>query len=299
MIASTVISPSSAATLAGGGASLVGGGVVAGTSLTKCGLVKQKMKKAKKVLKEDQKAYQAIMKWFERTVDLEEAVEAVVDFQVMKTLATELKDFANDFKSKNATRFRETLKKILDFILDTNDNLVASVGIQLTSIILTFCVVVVVSRNCDILDSVILTNCMVLGLMSGLDFGVEVGRGIVMAVKGGTVAAGVSSELARATFHGVLGGIGLTLNLINIVLTSIDIHKGSLSKQGTQILNASRKLDDELEFLDKVYARLVLGAARSIVASKMSHIKETQRGELKRDDKSIDFVKEVLKILNT
>lgn len=251
--------------------SLVGGGVVFGTSATEYGLIKKDMKKAQQILKDDQEAFQAMAKWFEHTIALVEAVEAVVGFQVMKTLAKDLKDFANDVGSWNAT-FTTALKNSLGVIFDADNNFVASLGIHLSSIILTFCVVVIVAhqRNCVLLDCVILTHRLVFGLLSGLDVGVEVGRGIMMAVRGGKFAADISANLARAVFHGVFGGIGLTLDVINIVLTSIDVHHGSWSKQGTQIENAADKLNDELEFLKKVYDGLGPDASRTIVPTERS-----------------------------
>lgn len=152
--------------------SLVGGGVVFGTSAAEYCLIKKDMKKAQQILKDDQEAFQAMAKWFEHTIALVEAVEAVVGFQVMKTLAKDLKDFANDVGSWNAT-FTTALKNSLGVIFNTDNNFVASLGIHLSSIILTFCVVVIVAhqRNCVLLDCVILTHRLVFGLLSGLDVG--------------------------------------------------------------------------------------------------------------------------------
>ncbi|KAG8176055.1 hypothetical protein JTE90_006836 [Oedothorax gibbosus] len=246
--------------IAGGGAALAGGGVVFGTTLTEYGLIKQKMTGAQNILKDDQDCFMSMTKYFEHTIKFVEAVDAVLGFDVLTTLAKDLKDFTNDVTNWDNRFFRQ-LKRTFTTILTTIQIPLASMGLQLVTVALTIGVIAVLAHcnNCIILDGIILTHRLVFGFLSGLDLGVDVGRALMTFARGGKLTADISNQLSRAVFRGVFGGVGLTLDVINIVLTSIDVHKGSFSKQGKMVLNAADQLSKELEVLEKVYNELKRG----------------------------------------
>ncbi|GIY75293.1 hypothetical protein CEXT_485531 [Caerostris extrusa] len=264
----------------GGIAAALGGGVVVGTTGTEIVLLKKKLAEAKKLIKIEEENFKLMTHWFNQTQQLKKALEALVGMDLLKTMSDEvvqfLKDTANlaelkagEYKEKFEYVMKTCVQQMHEFT-----NIAEELGPQIAPIVMSFIFVycVLSGRNRIVLDGLMVTQRLALGLMSAVDITVEAGRLFAgLAVKGSSVGmsgkvaplaavsvAGkvVPAAVSRIAALGFFVGLGIAIDIINMILASKEIHTGAKSKYADQITSAAGQLEEEYLFLQNVYEEL-------------------------------------------
>ncbi|GFU60889.1 uncharacterized protein NPIL_53001 [Nephila pilipes] len=261
--------------IAGGIAAGVSGTTVLGTSVAEIAFLKKRMTKAKAVLENDKEHFRHLQEWFERSNDLIEAIEKIVGFKIMADVQEELLLFYGQFKSlKNLIEenFMDRLKPLLTILIAkllSNGYLLAKFGPDLAAVLISFILVMffIPMRDSYLCDRLALIQRLTIGVCSGIGavsnfrtaaVGVMARKAMTEAVKGApTVAENVPKIAARSIR--VFAGIGIALDVTSIILTSIDLHKGSLSEQGKELKKVAEQLQEEFDFVEQVYNGLKKG----------------------------------------
>ncbi|GFR30272.1 uncharacterized protein TNCT_107671 [Trichonephila clavata] len=255
--------------IAGGVAAGISGTTVLGTSVAEVAFLKKRMTKAKTALEVDQELFRHLQEWFERSNDLIEAIERIVGFKIMADIQEELLLFYAQFKDLRSfinDSFMDKLRPLLAILIAKlleSGNLLARFGPDLAAVLISFIVVMffMPMRDSYLCDRLALIQRLTIGVCGGIGavsnfrtaaVGVMARKAMTEAVKGApTVVENVPKVAARSIR--VFAGIGMALDVTSIILTSIDIHKGSLSEQGKELKRIAEQLQEEFDFVEQVY----------------------------------------------
>ncbi|GFT39420.1 uncharacterized protein NPIL_309261 [Nephila pilipes] len=264
VVAASLLCPPAAAVtvplaIAGGVTSAMGGGVVAGTAGVEIVLLKNKLDEAKTLVQEEEENFTRMRHWFTHSQELVNAIEDLVGEDLLKDLVEEGKKYFDNLQllyQENDEKLKSVMKDIMGKICKSG-NMVKEFGTDIAPIIISFVLVscVISSRNRIILDCALLTHHLLLGLASTTDVGVATGRLVTGLVMNGASAAAkvIPGTVGRAVALGAFVALGIALDVLNVVLSSIEIHKGVKSKHVDEIHRVARLLEDEYTFLLNIH----------------------------------------------
>ncbi|XP_015906169.1 apolipoprotein L4-like [Parasteatoda tepidariorum] len=250
----------------GGIASLAGGATVFGTAVTQTTLLRKKMSKAQEILTKDGKQFLPLAKWFQHSQNLIDLLDKIIGFDIMQEIFEGLKNFKADvthFLSLKTGVMHSLLKKLIKLFVEK----AAPSGFgacsefeQIIPVVIAFVFVVIFFRknNSLLFNCIVLTHRTVLGLLKLFDMGSDLGMLIYnAAAKAGLASTElITKATAKMVTQGVLVGIGVALDVANLVVASIDVHKGSVSEQAVQLKAAANQLENELKIIKAVYNAL-------------------------------------------
>ncbi|GFT39411.1 uncharacterized protein NPIL_309221 [Nephila pilipes] len=270
VVVSLLVPPLAVVTLplaiGGGIASALGGGVVVGTAGTEIVLLKNKLDESKTLISEEEANFSRMKLWFEHSQELMTAIEEFVGKDLLKELTEEAKELFDDVKKMTDFKLEEHNKKFMSIMIGMvgkickSSNIVQEFGPEVAPVIISFVLVfcVVSGHNRIILDCALLTHHLLIGFTSTADLGVGTGRLVAGMAMNGTAAAGkvIPGTVGRAIALGAFVAIGVALDVVNVVLSSIEIHKGAQSSHADEVNHVAKLLEDEYSFLLNVYKEL-------------------------------------------
>lgn len=256
VIASSLIFPPLALALAIGGgiAAGLGAAVTVGTTVTEGVLIGRNVTEAKSILEEDRKQFVEMEGLFTHSIDFVAAVEQVLSMDLMKSLAESLRGLTRD-STDLYSKYRRIIRTFLVELCQQkqiNETLAALLPIVITAMSVLF---VLRQQRHVIYDIVMLTTHLFYAFTNGLELGVEMTRVIAQIfMRGGAEAVGrLPANVARVVFHGVFAGLGIALDVINIIYSAVDLSKGSKSEHAVKINNAADALEKELNLLREIH----------------------------------------------
>ncbi|XP_015906168.2 apolipoprotein L4 [Parasteatoda tepidariorum] len=250
----------------GGIASLAGGATVFGTSATEVTLLQKKMNEAKAILAKDGEQFSPLAKWFKHSQNLIDLLDKIIGFDIIQEIFEGLKNFkadVTDFRSLKNGVVHSSIKRLINLFIQkaAPAGLGAYSGfVQIVPVVIAFVFVVILFRknNSLLFDCIVITHRTVLGLVKLLDMGSDLGMLIYNAAAKAGIASTelITKATAKMITQGVLAGVGVALDVVNLVFASIDVHKGSVSEQAVQLKNAAYQLEYELKVIEAVYNAL-------------------------------------------
>ncbi|CAL1264693.1 unnamed protein product [Larinioides sclopetarius] len=243
----------------GGVASALGGGVVVGTTGTEIVRLKNNLEEAKTLVMQEQASFLTMAPWFEHTEKLKTAINSLVSYSLMKEMSQVLQGFhdvnATDLNvSSFVDRFKRALKICIRKMRESS-NIMQSYGVVAPAV-MTFVIVVCLLRyhNRIVLDCAMQIDRLVMGMMSMMDIGVQTGRLTVGLASKGAAAAGRAVPVVIATT--VFVAASVAIDVVNVVLSSIDIHTRPITEHAKKIKEASEKLEKEFRCIESIYNEL-------------------------------------------
>ncbi|CAL1264754.1 unnamed protein product [Larinioides sclopetarius] len=241
--------------IGGGVTSALGGGVVVGTTGTELVLVKNRLEKVKTLIEEEKERFSAMAHWFTHPEELENAINSLVDFDILTEILPEVQNFLEISEQKKMTddEFKNEFKQILKDSLgkmNKDNKLKNEYGNELAPVVITFVFVVCLLKvhNRIVLDCVMITQRLALGLMSVLDLGVLAGSLI-----GKLAVRSVASTIAKFAVAEILTCLGIIIDVLNVVFSSIDLHKRPETKHTKKIKEVAEKFEKIFLFIEGVY----------------------------------------------
>ncbi|GBM59875.1 hypothetical protein AVEN_158607-1, partial [Araneus ventricosus] len=241
--------------IGGGVASAMGGGVVVGTTGTEMVLVKNRLEKVKTLIEEEKERFSSMAHWFIHPEELENAINSLVDYDILKEVAPEVQKFCaeSDHENKTDDEFKNEFKQMLKNCIgkmNEGNKLTAEYGKELAPVVMTFVFVVCLMKdhNRIVLDCVMITQRLALGLLSVLDIGVLAGSLI-----GKLAAKGVASAIAKFAVAEIFTCFGIIIDVLNVVVSSIDLHKRPDTVHTKQIKEVADKFEKVFLFIEGVY----------------------------------------------
>ncbi|GFR10641.1 uncharacterized protein TNCT_707851 [Trichonephila clavata] len=245
--------------IGGGVASFLGGGVIVGTTGTELVLLKKKLEEAKALINEEEENFSRMEHWFTHSEELVEAIEELIGEDLLKNLMEEGQNLLNAVKKASDGNLTTILKEIMKKICESS-NIVREFGIQIAPIVISFVLVacVISGKHRFVLNCALMTQSLMIGLTSTTDVGVGAGRLVAGLAMNGTSAAAkiLPGTIGRAVALGTFVALGIALDVLNVVLASIAIHKGARSSQADEVLRVANLLEEEYSFLLNVYGEI-------------------------------------------
>ncbi|GBN42340.1 hypothetical protein AVEN_71733-1 [Araneus ventricosus] len=246
--------------IGGGVASALGGGVVVGTTGTEIVLLKNNLEEAKTLVMQEEASFSTMAPWFIHTENLKKAIEFLVSYSLLKEMSQDLQDF-HDVHAMNlrvgsfVNRFKQALKLCIGKMFKSS-NIMESFGIVVAPVIMTFVIVVCLLRyhNRIVLECAMQIDRLVLGMMSMMDIGVQAGRLTVGLATKGAAAAGRAVPVVIATT--VFVAASIAIDVVNVVLSSIDIHTRPEPEHAKKIKKAAEQLEKEFRCIESIYNEL-------------------------------------------
>ncbi|GFT62987.1 uncharacterized protein TNCV_1607621 [Trichonephila clavipes] len=244
--------------IGGGITSVLGGGVVVGTTGTELVLLKNKLEEAKTLIAEEEDNFSSMKPWFVHSEELMKAMEELVGKDMLKGLIDDVKILFEDLKKLGDTenlskKFMSTMEGIVSKMCKSCNQIVAKFGSDMAPVIISVLVVlcVVTKKTHIVLNCALMTHCLALGFASTADIGIGTGRLFAgMAMNGTTTVARVlPGTIGRAVALGAFVALGAAFDVVNVVLSSIEIHKGAQSSQADEIDRVAQLLEEEYSFL--------------------------------------------------
>ncbi|GFT66241.1 uncharacterized protein NPIL_648441 [Nephila pilipes] len=131
-------------------------------------------------------------------------------------------------------------------------NMAKEFGSDIVPIIVSFVLVSCVIGKCNliILDCALLSHHLLLGLASTTDVGVTIGPLITGLGINGTSAVSkvIPATVGRAVAHGACIALGITLNVLCVVLSSIAIEKRVKNTHADEMSHVAGLLGEEYTF---------------------------------------------------
>ncbi|XP_035233899.1 uncharacterized protein LOC118205716 [Stegodyphus dumicola] len=246
---------------AGGIVSLLGGGTSLGTAITECALVSRRIKQAKNILEEDRKKCEWMLIRIQQSEDLQKAINDVMNLDIFKRMVKDLAAIVQETRNKfskiqgtfyrmQSNQFMKMLMPIMFSIIEEKLGLTPELlKIRIAVFLAIFLVLVIQSDNQNLADISITTLRLSGGIGASAVFIKSVDDMSVVLKSGlrnGTILAPIRSAVIRG-----LAVAGLALDVINLILTSIDLHKGSISEHAKAIEHAADEMEEELRKLEK------------------------------------------------
>ncbi|CAL1264691.1 unnamed protein product [Larinioides sclopetarius] len=244
--------------ISGGIATAVGGGVVVGTTVTEVVLLKNKLEEAKTFFEQEKKDFSVMEKWFIHTQELKDALESWIDYSLLNEISKDLKEFENEvnFNLDSLTdKFGNLLTMCIGKMIKQS-KIVELFGVVFAPVVMTFVLVVCLIRDHNrlVLDCILEVGRLTAGVMSILGTGVQAGRLTVDLASTGAAAGGRAASVAIAT--SVFIALGIAIDVVNIVWSSIDIHNCPEPEQARMIKEVAEKLEEQFLFIESVYEEL-------------------------------------------
>ncbi|GBN98152.1 hypothetical protein AVEN_132419-1 [Araneus ventricosus] len=245
-------------TLGGGIACGLGGGVVLGSSATQIALLKKHLEEAKRTIKEHDEKFSLMAHWFTMPEELKKTLESVVSYEILKEVGEDLKKFFAEVTHKtNMTigdfkiRFKEVLKLGMQK-LNKSGKITSEFSDVFTPIVITFIFLVCLmkGKNRIILDCIMINQSLALSLISILNLGVPAGQLANGLIRG---VGEFGDDFFKLAFAKILVGVSIAIDVLNIVLTSIEIHKRPEPQETKKIKDAAEQLEQMFLAIEKVY----------------------------------------------
>ncbi|CAL1264681.1 unnamed protein product [Larinioides sclopetarius] len=234
-----------------GGVAAAGGAVGnVGATVTELVLTEKGKDEAKEIIAEDRRRMEQLG-LFGFWVELNDAVDDLFGKSTASKILEDLIDFLNNVPPilDDIQPILKPLHTCLKLILPGITKFLL-VGISLASVILSiFFVVFLIRRH----GWAILIHRHVLGFVSAVDAGVEITRLIAAAgLSGSELGELIPRQLAGRIAVGATAAVGIVLDIATIVISSIDLAKGSLSDEASMISEIINNLKTHLEAYQRV-----------------------------------------------
>lgn len=239
--------------IAGCGVTAAGCSASIGTSVTEAVLLNSNVKKAQEIVDEDKKRFEDMNNWLEHAADLDKKLSQLLSINVVKEVAKKVLVLVKKgirMQSQLRLNFIEkAFGNIVDYLPQNLQALPLFAWATVISILVTFFVLLLNSENRLVFDCASLTIRSVAGVASLIDSSMDV-LGLTRVFANAAKGAG---NVAKAVTRGGVAALGIALDVAGIVLTSIDVHKGSLSPEAIKIEEVAEELENEARLLEEVY----------------------------------------------
>lgn len=225
--------------------------------MTEMAKLKSKVKETKKILEQDKESFEILKIWLTHATELSEALDRILAideddqiegiFRILRDfveiiLASKSKDERNEMVK---TLVKSTIKKIPRELIHS------TLTSNLVSLLLI--IALLYNRNHKVFENASKTLKVMANIVSLVDFSVDVLQSASAFIKTDVaIATGVSKTVTRTA----VALFGMTLDMASIILTSIDVHHGSVSGEGMKITDTANRLREESTILRKVYLEL-------------------------------------------
>lgn len=245
--------------IAGGITTALGSATSVGTSITEIALLKKKVEEAQEIIKKDKESFEALKQWLTHANDITEALNVVLNIESGKTIDNVLnviRNFTTLALTVQSTLQRHTIIKTL--ITATKEILPQEFGharIVANIVGLLAVIALLNNNNPEIFKDVSKTMSVVTTGLSVMETTASLVQPFIKtdAAILQNVGKNFGQISATAVAKGAVAVIGMSIDVASIVLTSIDVHKGSLSEEGQQITEAADKMVQEADMLENVY----------------------------------------------
>lgn len=237
--------------IAGGAVTISGSSTSFGTAVTEKVRTNKLIKEAQKNIKENEKCFLAMADYLEHEKKLTEALSEILKIDIVKNMIPGIKNFVGKgMKIKNPSERLEYIEKnVLIIIKDLKKDIAETVPqiavITIVSLLSAIFVSMWHKENQFALEHKALHVKSILEIVSISD---EIFDWVGLI----TGKAAFAKSIVKAATRGTVGALSMAIDGAGIVLTSIEIHKGSPSSHAIKIATAANELEKELEILQEV-----------------------------------------------
>lgn len=229
-----------------------------GTSITEVVLLKTKVDNAQAIINEDKQLFQEMNSWLDHAAKLEEALSEILKIDIVKDIVDSVKDLVDrGIRMKDDyTRLNYIERGVNAIMTIFPPNLEQAIPVlavvTIISVLVTVFLLLLNTENRFVFDCASLTIRSIVGVASLADDAFDLARfGSLF-----TSNAVLAKDLVKAVTRGAVAVLGMALDVAGIALTSVDIHKGSLSPEGVKIAEAADDLKEEAVTLERIYENI-------------------------------------------
>lgn len=246
--------------IAGCVVAMTGGSTALGTAIKEVILLKQQIEAVQKLLKREEHCFQNISELLRHTSEYIDSVSEIFNFDVFA-------EFMDDFGKLLSILGDSAKKQAKTYVLNTLFNyLTKGLSVPLTAptskvdyrkLAEIFKELIIMHHeNHLVFESIVMTAriCLQIGRSMADLPGTEVVAALVKATNIGSATFRVS--MSKAITQGLFAGVGLAIDVTSLILTYIDIHKGSKCPKAEEVRRISEQLDWEFDLVKRIYAEL-------------------------------------------
>lgn len=243
--------------VAGGTIAVVGSAASIGTSIAEMTTLKGKVQEANAILEQDKESFDVLKMWLTHANDLSEALDRILSMDEenrVEGILKILRDFVDViFSSKNRILRNEMVKSLVKSTIKKlpRELLHSTLTSSLVSLLLT--IALLYNRNDKIIKDASNTLKVLASVVTAVDFSVDVLHSASAFIESDIA---IASNLSKSVTKAAVALFGMSLDMASIVLTSIDVHKGSISTEGQNITGTVDKLREETQILANVHNEL-------------------------------------------
>ncbi|GBN93964.1 hypothetical protein AVEN_25539-1 [Araneus ventricosus] len=229
--------------------SVFGTGVVDGTTVDKIVWMKCRMDEVKTLMKNEKERFSAMTDWLICPEELENAINPLLDCNVLKEIAQEVQKFTEavtDQINMSEDEFTMQFKRVLKHCMGQmakDSKVKKEYGKELAPAVMAFVFVVCLmnDHNRITLGCSVINQHMALDLMRELNFGTLAGELI-----GG-------SAIAKAAISETFVWFALVIDLLNSAQSFIDVYKRPHPEYTKRIKEAAEKFEKIFSHIERVY----------------------------------------------
>ncbi|GFU24070.1 uncharacterized protein NPIL_436621, partial [Nephila pilipes] len=247
--------------------SAAGSGVVVGTSGTEVVLLKKNLKSVKTLLEEEDSKFSGLKNWFTLTEILMGAIEGLVGHALVREMIDNRNNFFNEVKMMNRDvdeynkKFRSMMERCVRKMCDSShikDKFDDDVAPFVIAFVFVICFMS--KKNRSVLDCALLTRRLVLEKSTAKNLSLQTGQAVTGLLLKGSAAVGraVPAIVARVVAVGVFVALGIAVDVLNVVLSSKEIHTGAKSKHADEVSRVVELLEEEFQFLRNVHKEMIV-----------------------------------------
>lgn len=248
--------------------STAGSGVVVGTSGTQIVLLRKKLKAVKNLIEEEEEKFSGLKNWFTFTEVLMNTIEALIGAELIQEMNDIRNSFFNEVNimghvdvGEYNKKFRSVMERCVGKMCDSSYIAKKFDGDTAPFVIaFVFVICFMSKRNRDVLDCALLTRRLTLEKSTAKRLGLETSQAVTGLVLKGSAAIGrtVPAIVVRVMAVGVFVALGITIDVLSVVLSSKQIQTGAKSKHADEVSRVAILLEKELRFLQNLHKEMKL-----------------------------------------
>lgn len=243
--------------IAGGSISVLGSATSVGASITEMAKLKSKIQEANLILEQDKESFVVLKLWLNHANELSDALDKVLAMDGehrIEGLFKILRDFVQlILSSRDRIERNEMVKTLVKSTISKVPRELMHTTLTTNLVSLLLIIAILYNRNEKDFENASITLKVIANIVTFMDFSVDVLQSASNFIK---TEIAIASNVSKTVTKAAVALFGMSLDMASIILTSMDVHKGSLSSEGQNITKTVERLRQESCILEKVYGEL-------------------------------------------